>query len=149
MLMVTSIVGRASDPALRETLHRLSHEDRVEYLVLSQRDTLRHRLRATTDKGTECGVALGRSERLENGAVLALDDARAIVVRMTEQAWLTLEPRDEAAAIELGYAVGNLHWRVEFAGPHLRIALDGPEADYLDRLQSLLADGRIVRVSDA
>ena len=62
---------------------------------------------------------------------------------------LRLEPRDEAAAIELGYAVGNLHWRVEFAGSHLRIALDGPEADYLDRLQSLLADGRIARVSDA
>lgn len=148
MLRLTGIVGQANDPGISERLHDLSHAGRVEHVTLSRSDTARHRLRVVTDRGTECAVALPRSQRLCNGAVLLLDDARAIVVRLQEQAWLALAPHDAAAALELGYFAGNMHWRVRFDGAVLRIALEDSEASYLDRLAPFLSDGRARRLAD-
>ena len=81
MLRVTGLVGDASDPDIGERLHGLSHAGRIEYVSLSRADLSRRRLRATSDKGTDCAIVLPRSERLFNGAVLHLDDERAVVVR--------------------------------------------------------------------
>ena len=49
---------------------------------------------------------------------------------------------------ELGYCSGNMHWRVAFAGSVLRIAVNGPKADYLARLAPLIEAGRVKEVSD-
>lgn len=149
MLKLENIVGAANEPAIADRLHYLGHHGKVEYLMLSEEDTQRHRLRASTDAGTECAVVLGRSEHLYNGAVLMLTDQRAVVVRMRETPWLTLAPRDAAAALELGYFAGNMHWAVRFEGAWLRIALQGPAERYLERLNPFLADGRVGKVGDA
>lgn len=149
MLKLENIVGAANEPAIADRLHHLGHHGKVEYLMLSAEDTQRHRLRASTDAGTECAVVLGRSEHLYNGAVLMLTDQRAVVVRMRETPWLTLAPRDAAAALELGYFAGNMHWAVRFEGGWLRIALQGPAERYLERLEPFLTDGRVRRVGDA
>jgi urease accessory protein len=148
LLRLTRVLGTASDAALAARLHELDHAGRVEHLSLSGADIGRHRLHAETDRGTECAIILPRSERLANGAVLLLEPERAIVVRLAEAEWLTLEPHDAAAAIELGYFAGNMHWPVRFDGARLRIQLNGPAADYLQRLEHLLANGRVRRVTD-
>ncbi len=145
MLRLEGIVGPATDPEISHRLHHLQHDGRVEYIALSPEDTHRRRLRATTDGGTECAVILDRSAQLYNGAVLLLTGERAVVVRMNETRWLDLVPRDAAAALELGYFAGNMHWSVRFEGETLRIALAGPAQDYLDRLAPMLADGRARR----
>jgi urease accessory protein len=145
MLQLTRIVGLVTDPTVADRLHELDHAGGVEQIVLGRQDMQRHRLRAVTDRGTECAIALSRAESLANGAVLLLEDDRAIVVRMAEQAWLMLQPRDAAAALELGYFAGNMHWRVRFEGAQLAIALEGPAQSYLDRLAHLIADGRVSR----
>jgi len=145
---VTQIIGFASESDLAERLHGLDHAGCVEYLPLEQQDVHRRRLRAVTDRGTECLVALPRDQVLGDGAVLVLDDDRAIVVRLTEERWLGLVPRDAAAAMELGYFAGNLHWRVRFDGERLLIALEGPEEDYLERLAPFLEDRRARRDDD-
>jgi urease accessory protein len=145
VLQLTRILGLAADHAIAERLHALAHAGAVEEIVLDRQDMARHRLRARTDRGTECAIALPRAERLENGAVLLLDEARAIVVRMAEEAWLKLVPCDAAAALELGYFCGNMHWRVRFDGPLIAIALEGPAEAYLDRLAHLFAAGRVRR----
>lgn len=147
LLKLESIVGHVSDPRIAEALHHVDHHGGVEYLTLSEADTQRHRLRALTDKGTECAIALARSQHLANGAVLMLEHERAVVVRMQETPWLTLLPRDAGAALELGYFAGNMHWKVEFDGPKLRIALFGSLESYLERLAPLLADGRVTRAA--
>ena len=121
-------------------LHELAHEGKVEYLILTPEDALRKRLRATTDQGTECTITLPRDQRLDDGAILELG-GQAIVVRMTDQRWLPLEAPDEAAALELGYFCGNLHWRVRFDNKRILVAMEGPEDDYLARLEPLLARG--------
>jgi urease accessory protein len=145
VLQLTRILGLATDGDIAARLHDLEHAGTVEQIVLDRQDMARHRLRARTDRGTECAIALPRAERLANGAVLLLDASRAIVVRMAEEAWLRLSPRDAAAALELGYFCGNMHWRVRFEGFVIAIALDGPPAAYLDRMAHLIADGRVRR----
>ena len=125
MLMLTNIIGHANDPNISGKLHELSHTGRVEYLLIDRDDTLRHRLRATTDRGTECAVALPRGQKLEDGSVIFLTKDNAIVIRMSEEHWLAVKPHDAAAAIALGYFVGNLHWRVRFRENIVDIAVEG------------------------
>ena len=79
---------------------------------------------------------------------MLFEEGRAIVVRMSEEEWLTLVPIDLAAAVELGYFSGNLHWRVRFEGSNLKVALEGPENIYLDRLKPFFESGRVTRVQD-
>jgi urease accessory protein len=138
------VLGFASEPKIASLLHELSHQGQVEYLVLGREDAARKRLRAVTDKGTECLIAISRSETLADGAVLELGDA-AVVVRMADDRWLALQARDQSAALELGYFCGNLHWRVRFIPDRILIALEGPEEDYLARLHPLLASGKARR----
>lgn len=148
VIRIEGIVGSADDPELHEALHRLEHARRAEYITLSSDDMLRRRLRVATDRGNECAIALARQDKLFDGAVLLLDPNRAVIVRAAETIWLALQPMDAAAAIELGYCSGNMHWRVSFAGPVLRIALNGPKSDYLARLAPLLSAGRVKEVAD-
>ena len=148
MLVLNEIIGQAGDPDISRQLHELDHLGKVEYITLSKEDALRHRARVVTDHGTECAVVLRRPARIVDGAVLLLDDDRAIVTRLSERNWLSLAPRDIAAALELGYQAGNSHWTVRFDGPVMRIALEGPERDYLDRLAGFFSDQRVTRTDD-
>jgi len=148
-LVLDAILASATDADVAEKLHRLAHRGAVERVTLDAADTARRRLRVTTDKGTDCAIALPRESRLFNGAVLLLDaDTRAIVVRVAEEEILRLCPADAAAALELGFQAGNLHWRVRFEDAVLAVLLDGPRDDYLVRLEPLLAAGRL-RIDDA
>jgi urease accessory protein len=149
MVRLDRIVGFVTDPKIDEALHRISHHGRIENLRLSSADMKRHRMRARTDMGTECAIALPRDQNLGNGAVLHLDHDRAIVVRMTEQPVILVRPRDAAAALELGYLAGNMHWHVSFRNDVLAIAQEGAAEAYLARLSPLLANGRVARVDDA
>jgi urease accessory protein len=140
VLIVDRILGSSQNADLAHRLHHLAHLGAVEYVRLSQADIARKRLRVTTDRGRECGIALPREASLFNGAVLHLTDRSAIVVHVDEERWLALTPASPAAAIQLGYHAGNLHWRVRFDGEKLLVALDAPETAYLTRLQDYLDD---------
>ena len=146
-VIINRIAGRASDAAISERLHTLSHQQAVEYVRITTGETLRRRLRVRSDRGTECLIALPREQKLFDGAVLLLEAGRAIVIRLSEQKWLSLRPADMSSAVELGYFAGNLHWRVRFDGPVLKVALEGPEKDYLARLQPLLEKRRVKPVT--
>jgi urease accessory protein len=147
-LILNEIVGEAGDPEISRRLHELGHAGKVEHITVRSEDAPRHRLRAVTDRGTKCAVVLDRSARIFDGAVLLLEDNRAIVVRLSERNWLSLAPRDLPAALELGYYAGNSHWTVRFEGPVLKIAMEGPEQLYLDRLAPFFSDQRVRKVDD-
>ncbi len=148
MLHLTKILGYVADASMSERLHELSHTGQVEMILLQRTDAQRHRLRTTTDRGTDVAITLDRNEALSDGAVLLLTEERAVVVRMTEEVWLSFVPRDAVAALELGYAAGNLHWRVRFRDGMLQVAREGSEETYLDRLRPLLSSGRVRKVTD-
>jgi urease accessory protein len=134
MLKLLEVVGPVTDPVIADQLHHLEHHGRVETITLSEEDTQRRRLRVVTDAGTECALMLDRSAQLYDGAVVLLTEERAVVVR-------TQEP-DTAAALEIGYFSGNMHWTVRFAGDVIEIAMQGEAASYLERLAPFLSDGR-------
>lgn len=144
MRVIDRILGRRDDTEIAHRLHRLEHRHAVDVLTIPSGDVARRRLRATTAAGEEIAVALPRDQTLFDGAVLVLDEAHALVVRVGEQRWLRLVARDKADALELGYHAGNLHWRVRFEGEALLVALDGPADAYLVRLGALATDGRLI-----
>ena len=146
MLRLNGILGSASDPEFFDRLHHLKHEGNVEHIIIGPEDAARHRLRLKTDAGTECAISLPRDQRLANGSILLMEADRAIIVTMREEEVLKLRPADAAAALELGYFAGNMHWAVRFAGDDLHILLQGPVDAYLARLDWLLAGGNVVQL---
>ena len=143
MLLVDRVIGSRLDPVLSERLHDLAHLGRLDHLTVPTSELARRRFRATSAGGEEVAIALPRDQVLYDGAVLLLDEERALVVRVDAQQWLRLQPRSLADAVELGYHAGNLHWRVRFRGEALLVAVEAPVSDYLDRLGSLIGDGRV------
>lgn len=144
MLRIDRVIGSRVDAAISERLHHLEHAGRVEILTLPAAEMARRRLRAATQAGTDLAIALPREQRLYDGAVLLLEEHRAIVVRADAERWLRLSPRSIADAMELGYHAGNLHWRVRFEGETLLVALEGPVDGYLARLGTLVTDRRVL-----
>jgi urease accessory protein len=142
VLKLTRVLGNAAEPTVADRLHYLDHHGRVEYVTLRPEDVARRRLRVHTDRGTEIAIALDRADRLENGAVLSLDSERAVLVRLDTPRWLGLRPRDAASALEVGYAVGNMHWQVRFSDGVIWVRLDGDASVYRARIADLLSNGR-------
>ena len=111
-LQINHILGSRLEPVFSGKISRLQHQNAVDEVELSGAELDRFEFRAKTRGGQELAIALPRHQRLFDGAVLLLDDVRAIVVRTAGQRWLRLEPRSIGDAIELGYHIGNLGWRV-------------------------------------
>jgi len=148
MLVIERVLGSRLEPTLAERLHHLEHDGAVDVLDVASADVARRRLRATTRDGEDVAIALPRDQHLFDGAVLLLEPGRAIVVRVAGERWLRLQPSSIAAAIELGYQVGNLHWRVRFEGETLLVALESSMDDYLARLGPLMANRRVMATLD-
>lgn len=146
---LTAIVGFAEDEHIAGRLHDLEHQGQVDEIVLAREDLARRRIRTRTANGMECTISLPRHQRLTDGAVLLLEEARAIVVRALPERWMIFEPSDVAAALELGYFAGNMHWRVRFEGSRLAIGVEEDQSFYLERLGPLLAARRIARRDNA
>jgi urease accessory protein len=143
MLRIERVLGSRLEPELSEELHRLEHRGAVDVVNVPVADLARRRLLITTRGGVELAIALPRHQKLFDGAVLVLENDSAIVVRAATERWLKLEPRSIADAIELGYHVGNLHWRVRFGGEVLFVALEGRPEDYIARLEDMVASRRV------
>jgi len=142
-LNINHVLGSRLEPAFSERLLRMEHRNAVDVVQLSEADLEQQQLLATTRRGQELAIALPRHQRLFDGAVLLLDDIHAIVVRAANRRWLRLEPRSLSDAIELGYHVGNLHWRVRFEGEALLVAVEGRPENYAVRLGELIWSRRV------
>lgn len=143
MLRIDRVLGSRLEPELSEELHRLEHRGAIDIVNVPVADLARRRLLITTRGGEELAIALPRHQKLFDGAVLLLDQVRAIVVRAASERWLRLEPRSISDAVELGYHVGNLHWRVRFGGEVLLVAMEGRPEDYTARLDNLITSRRV------
>jgi urease accessory protein len=143
MLRIDRVLGSRLEPEFSEELHRLEHRGAIDIVNVPVADLARRRLLITTRGGEELAIALPRHQKLFDGAVLLLDGDRAIVVRAASERWLRLEPRSISDAVELGYHVGNLHWRVRFGGEVLLVAMEGRPEDYTARLENLITSRRV------
>jgi urease accessory protein len=140
---INHVIGSRLEPAFSERILRLQHQNAVDEVELSTTELERNQFLTTTRGGQELAIALPRHQHLFDGAVLLLDDVSAIVVRAAGQRWLRLEPRSISDAIELGYHVGNLGWRVRFEGEILFVAIEGRVENYVVRLGELFWSRRV------
>ena len=138
MLYIDKILGHKNSDEFSETIHRLSHLNQIEYLTVSPEEISRKRLRLKSNKGTDCAIAIDREEQLVDGAILTLSKNRAIVVKVNVRKWLILKVDNIEASLSLGYFIGNLHWKVEFQGETIAVALEGPKDTYLKRLENFI-----------
>jgi len=143
MLRIARVLGSRVDAHLAPALDDLEHRGAVDVLPVAAADTNRRRMRAQTRGGEELAISLPRDQTLFDGAVLLLEPARAIVVRVNAERWLRLSPRSISDAVELGYQAGNLRWRVRFAGESLLVAPEGPVDDYVAHLSTMVAERRV------
>lgn len=141
MQIYSDILGSSDE--FHDALHRLDHAHAVDVLRLPRADLARRRLRTRTEGGAEVALALPRDKALFDGAVLAMSDTAALVVRVETETWIRLTARDQAMALKLGYFCGNLHWRVRFDGEILMIAVETEERLYHDRLAPMIAAGEV------
>jgi urease accessory protein len=127
MELVREVLGSADDPRFRGR--------RVERLAIDWSEASKGRLRRTTEADTDVAIDLPRGTYLADGAVLADDGERIVVVeRRRERALVVrLDPslaQEELvrAAVLLGHALGNQHTPVEIDGLALRVPLTTSEA---------------------
>ncbi|MGA9872358.1 MAG: urease accessory protein UreE [Rhodococcus sp. (in: high G+C Gram-positive bacteria)] len=146
--VIDEIVGHELEFGVARKLHELRHRHGVEYVRLDAADLARSRLRVTSDAGHDYAVALDRDKRLADGAVLVLDDVRAVVVRAGAPRILELRAVDAAAAMALGFLAGHLHWRATMAGGAMSVTLEGPESDYRARISELLDSGAVEQIQE-
>ena len=142
-LNINYVLGSRLDPSFSERIHRLEHCNALDELRLSRAELERHQLLTTTERGQDLAIALPRHQHLFDGAVLLLEEARAIVVRAAGERWLRLAPHSISDAIELGYHVAKLGWRVRFEGEVLFVAVEGRPENYMVRLGQLIWSRRV------
>lgn len=144
--LLHSVLGHEADVDLAEPLRHLRHHGAVEYLHLTAPDLERRRLRVTSDGGTEYAVVLPRDQELTDGAVLALDDHGAVVVRAGARRTLTFRATTVQSGLLLGFLAGHLHWKSSFDGDQLTVTVEGADSDYLDRVADLVASRGITQI---
>jgi urease accessory protein len=142
-LNINHVLGSRLDPSFSEKIHRLELRNAVDDVRLPAHALEQCKLRVTTRGGEELVIELPRHEKLFDGAVLLLDDHRAIVVREAGRRCLRLQPRSISDAIELGYHIGNLGWPVRFEGDVLFVAMQGRAENYVVRLGELIWSRRV------
>lgn len=114
MLVVHEIIGQLGEDRFARR--------RIERVLVGRADAGKARLRVRTEAGTDVGIVLRRKEYLADGAVLADDGERIIVVeRAPEEVAVvrlhgTADPGLLADAVRLGHAFGNQHVPIEVAG---------------------------------
>jgi urease accessory protein len=148
MLRLHGLVGHERDAAVHDKLRELEQAGAIEQVFIDEGDLGRRRLRLTSDRGTDCAISLGRDDALADGAVLLLEPDRAVLVRVGAPRLWRLRPATTAAAVRLGWAAGNLHWRVRFDGGELVVVLDRDVDDYRARISGLLAAHEVAEITD-
>jgi urease accessory protein len=143
MLRIDRIIGSRLDQAFHDKLHRLERRNAVDEVQLSVDDLDRRQFATRTRRGQDLLIALPHHQQLFDGAVLLLDDTRAIVVRTAGQRWLRLEPRSIGDAVELGYHIGHLGWPVRFEGEVIFVEVQGRPENYMVRLGELIWSRRV------
>ena len=126
MTIVTAVLGTVE--SLRE---RIESEDPV---LLSSEERASAHLAARSEAGREVRISLPRGTEINDGDVLALEGAIAVVARAAPEALYVVSPGDAFTWGVAGYQLGNLHRPVRFTEDGMLTPADPMVADLLGRL---------------
>jgi urease accessory protein len=147
MELVRDILGSSDDPRFAGR--------RIEELPLDWAEASKGRLRRRGEAGTDIAIDLPRGGYLADGAVLADDGERIVVVRRRRERALVVHLDAAAgqetlvrAAVLLGHALGNQHAPVEIEGLELRVPLTTSEEVALATVQRLGLTGARTEIAE-
>ena len=103
MLNINSILGNIFKDTNLECAN-------LEKLIISRIDLEKRILRKKTNLGTDIGINLNSSTKLQHGDIIGNDKTKIIVEQMPEKVIsVKLKENDEKIAILLGHIIGNRH----------------------------------------
>ncbi|MDB4894952.1 MAG: ureE [Firmicutes bacterium] len=127
VIVYEQILGNLTEPAWKQRLEGAV----IATLLLDEWEKQKPRLRRTTSDGVEIAINLERGMSMQDGDIMAWDEAtkRAVTVkvRANEVLHVRLEPADPMVMVEralkLGHALGNQHWPAVVKGTSIYVPL--------------------------
>lgn len=120
-----------------ETLADRLDDEAYSTVALSDTERRRSRVRTETVGGRELGIVVGRE--LEDGDVLETQSGDLVLVELAavEALVVDLSATDApTAALELGHAIGNRHWKLALRGSEAVI----PTTESRERMEALVGE---------
>ena len=143
---VNALLGRVEDACFAGR--------RVIDVPVAWDEATRRRLRRSAVDGTDVTIELQAGEYLADGAVLADDGTRILVVARRRELALVVRfdldgppERLLAGALALGHAFGNQHVPIDVDGGDVRVPLATSEAIALATVDALALEGASVTVA--
>ena len=132
MLNINSILGNI----FKDT--NLEYES-FEKLIISRIDLEKRILRKKTNLGTDVGINLNSSTKLQHGDIIGNHETKIIVEQMPEKIIsVKLKENDEKIAILLGHIIGNRHRPIAIKDKMILFPIQ--EDSELDIFQKLLKE---------
>jgi len=107
-----------------------------EKLIISRIDLEKRILRKKTNLGTDIGINLNSSTKLQHGDIIGNDKTKIIVEQMPEKVIsVKLKENDERIAILLGHIIGNRHRPIAIKDKMILFPIqEDSELDIFERL---------------
>ena len=129
MLNINSILGNIFKDASLESKN-------FEKLIISRTDLEKRILRKKTNLGTDIGINLNSSTKLQHGDIIGNNGIKIIVEQMPEKVIsVKLKENDEKIAILLGHIIGNRHRPIAIKDKMILFPIqEDSELDIFERL---------------
>jgi urease accessory protein len=129
MLNINSILGNIFKDTSLECAN-------LEKLIISRIDLEKRILRKKTNLGTDIGINLNSSTKLQHGDIIGNDKTKIIVEQMPEKVIsVKLKENDERIAILLGHIIGNRHRPIAIKDKMILFPIqEDSELDIFERL---------------
>jgi len=129
MLNINSILGNIFKDNSLECAN-------LEKLIISRIDLEKRILRKKTNLGTDIGINLNSSTKLQHGDIIGNDKTKIIVEQMPEKVIsVKLKENDEKIAILLGHIIGNRHRPIAIKDKMILFPIqEDSELDIFERL---------------
>jgi urease accessory protein len=129
MLNINSILGNIFKDTSLECAN-------LEKLIISRIDLEKRILRKKTNLGTDIGINLNSSTKLQHGDIIGNDKTKIIVEQMPEKVIsVKLKENDEKIAILLGHIIGNRHRPIAIKDKMILFPIqEDSELDIFERL---------------
>src|SRR4051794_2846250 len=88
----------------------------IERVYLASDELVKRIQRVTTDHGNEVGIRLKEPKDLIDGDILFMDDRNMIVINVTSDDLLVIQPTSVKQMGEIAHQLGNRHLPAQFEG---------------------------------
>ena len=106
----------------------------IERVYLSSDDLVKRIQRVTTDHGKEVGIRLKEPKDLIDGDILYMDERNMIVVSVTSDDLLVIQPTSFKQMGEIAHQLGNRHLPAQFEGKVMLVQYDYLVQELLEQL---------------